>query len=96
MRARYAAYAIGDEDYLLRSWHPSSRPPTISFDPDMRWERLEILDAADGGIADRDGTVEFIAHYQRGHQDGALHELSQFVRSEGRWVYLAAVDAELS
>ena len=96
MRARFAAYAIGDEGYLLRSWHPSSRPPTITFDPDMRWERLEILETAGGGIADEDGTVEFIAHYERGHQDGALHELSRFVRSERRWVYLAAVDADLS
>ncbi|GAC1316150.1 MAG: YchJ family metal-binding protein [Acidimicrobiales bacterium] len=96
MRARYAAYVIGDGDYLLRSWHPSSRPAAVSFDPEMRWQRLEILDTADGGIADQDGTVEFIAHYERGHQDGALHELSQFVRREGRWTYLAAVDAELS
>ncbi|MBP9654883.1 MAG: hypothetical protein KBE19_10895, partial [Rhodocyclaceae bacterium] len=38
-------------------------------------------------------TVEFVARYRiagRGHR---LHELSRFVREEGRWFY---VDGELS
>lgn len=26
MRSRYSAYAIGDADYVLASWHPSTRP----------------------------------------------------------------------
>lgn len=27
MRSRYSAFAVGDEAYLLRSWHPTTRPP---------------------------------------------------------------------
>jgi hypothetical protein len=28
MRSRYSAFAVGDVGYLLRTWHPSSRPRT--------------------------------------------------------------------
>ena len=26
MRARYSAYAVGDLDYVWRTWHPRARP----------------------------------------------------------------------
>ncbi|WP_275423743.1 YchJ family protein, partial [Virgisporangium ochraceum] len=26
MRSRYSAFALGDADYLLRTWHPTTRP----------------------------------------------------------------------
>ena len=28
MRARYAAYAVGDTSYVFRTWHPAPAPPT--------------------------------------------------------------------
>jgi uncharacterized protein YchJ len=39
MRSRYSAFAVGDTAYLLRTWHPSARPPTLSLDPDLVWTR---------------------------------------------------------
>ena len=30
MRSRYSAFAVGDAGYLLRTWHPSGRPRTLS------------------------------------------------------------------
>ena len=33
MRSRFSAFGVGDEAYLLRTWHPSTRPPLIDFDP---------------------------------------------------------------
>lgn len=44
MRSRYTAFALGDADYLLRTWHPSARPRTLKLDPMCAWRRR--LDAA--------------------------------------------------
>jgi len=96
MRARYSAFATQDGPYLLRSWHPSTRPRRIAFDPTQRWVSLELLATTGGDLLDADGTVEFLAHHERGTQVGVLHELSRFVRHEHRWVYLGPVDFELT
>ncbi|GIJ45417.1 UPF0225 protein [Virgisporangium aliadipatigenens] len=92
MRSRYSAFAVRDAAYLLRSWHPRTRPRRLEFDPEQRWLRLEILDTADGGLFDSQGTVEFRAHHRSGGRRGRLHERSRFARHEGRWVY---VDGEI-
>ncbi len=88
MRSRFAAFAKGDEAYLLRSWHPATRPESVEFDPRMRWTRLEVLGTDAGGPGDDKGTVEFRAHYRVGNEDGELHEVSRFVRYDGEWVYV--------
>ncbi|MFH8369459.1 YchJ family protein [Streptomyces sp. NPDC018031] len=91
MRSRFSAFAVQDEAYLLRSWHPDTRPPAIAFDPDLRWRRLEILDSTDGGAFRNEGTVEFRAHYTAHGRPGELHENSRFTRREGAWVYVDGV-----
>ncbi len=88
MRSRYTAYVVGDVDYLLRSWHPSTRPAELALDPDQRWLFLEIVGTQRGGPFDDNGTVEFIAHYKLDGARDAMHELSTFVRVDGAWVYL--------
>lgn len=95
MRSRFAAYARGDESYLLASWHPSTRPGRIDFDPDLRWTRLEIVDTSAGGLLDQQGTVTFRAHHERGGRAGVLAENSRFERHQGRWVYVDAIDVSL-
>lgn len=88
MRSRFSAFALADEAYLLRTWHPSSRPPSLDLDPAQRWTRLEILGSTGGGLLHQEGTVEFRAHYvEHGHAD-VLHENSRFVRHDGQWVYV--------
>ncbi|MGW1071936.1 YchJ family protein [Streptomyces sp. NPDC002537] len=92
MRSRFSAFAVRDAAYLLRSWHPATRPESLDFDPEQRWTRLEILGTTDGTPFHSEGTVEFRAHYTvRGHA-GDQHENSRFVRVDGQWVYLDAVD----
>ncbi|MBT2386049.1 YchJ family metal-binding protein [Streptomyces sp. ISL-11] len=92
MRSRFSAFAVHDAAYLLRTWHPSTRPDTIDFDRRQRWTRLEILATNDGTPFHSEGTVEFRAHYTlRGHTD-SQHENSRFVRVEGRWVYVDAME----
>ncbi|MFU8854650.1 YchJ family protein [Micromonospora sp. SL1-18] len=91
MRSRFSAFAVGDADHLLRSWHPSTRPARLRLDPGLRWTRLEILGSDRGGLFDTAGTVRFRAHYREAGRPGTLEEHSRFVREGGGWVYLDAV-----
>ncbi|MFV5992180.1 YchJ family protein [Streptomyces sp. NPDC056231] len=91
MRSRYTAFVVQDAAYLLRTWHPDTRPSVVDFDPGMRWVRLEILDTTDGSAFHTTGTVTFRAHYTDHGRPDSLHEKSRFVRHEGAWVYAAAV-----
>ncbi|MGY4279165.1 SEC-C motif-containing protein [Streptomyces sp. M18.1] len=89
MRSRYSAFVQGDAGYLLRTWHPRTRPARLELDPGMRWTGLEILDTAQGTAFHTTGTVTFRASYR----GGSLHERSRFERVHGAWVY---VDGEFS
>ena len=89
MRSRFSAFAVHDAAYLLRTWHPTTRPAQIEFDPGQQWSRLEILASADGSQFHTEGTVEFRAHYVERGRAGSMHESSRFVRDAGgHWVYL--------
>lgn len=88
MRSRYTAFAHEDAAHLLRSWHPSRRPASIEFEPQLSWRRLVILDSVAGGPFDREGVVEFEAHWGRGAERGSLRERSRFVREERQWFYV--------
>jgi len=84
MRSRYSAFVKRDEAYLLRSWHPGTRPARVDFDPGMRWTGLEILATTDGTAFHTTGTVTFRASFK----GGSLHERSRFERVDGAWVYV--------
>ena len=79
MRSRYAAYALGLDDYVFRTWHPRTRPEEVTDTGECT--SLEILD-------ETENEVEFRAHYP----GGVLHERSRFEQRRGRWVY---VDGEI-
>ena len=91
MRSRYSAYALGDKDYLLRTWHATTRPATVEFDPGLRWAGLDILGTTGGSPFHKVGTVEFDAHYQHDGRAEVMHENSSFAREDGNWVYVDAV-----
>jgi len=87
MRSRYTAYTLQDEPYLEATWYGSTRPTGSLLDESERikWLSLEICAHHEEGS---DASVEFIARYKiqgRAHQ---LHEISRFVREDGRWFYL--------
>jgi SEC-C motif-containing protein len=92
MRSRYSAFAVGDAGYLVRTWHPSGRPQTLTLDPALQWTRLAILHTRDGGLFDATGTVQFRATYLRAGQRGVLAETSKFVRHNKHWTYLGPID----
>ncbi len=91
MRSRYSAFVVGDVDYLLATWHPTTRPRVLDLDDDVRWTGLDVLATTGGSLLAAEGTVEFRASYVIGHRPGAQHENSRFVREDGRWHYLDGV-----
>lgn len=87
MRSRYTAYALGDRDHLVRTWHPRTRPGELDLDPALRWVGLTVT-RAEGD------EVTFEAHWMSGEgstlQRGVLTETSLFERRGGRWLYVGA------
>ena len=91
MRSRYSAFVRWLPDYLLATWHPSTRPAALDAPPpDLRWLGLEVRRhvATDADHA----LVEFVARSKQGGRAERLHETSRFVREHGRWFY---VDGDL-
>ncbi|RII18808.1 hypothetical protein DSC45_09320 [Streptomyces sp. YIM 130001] len=88
MRSRYAAFAVRDSAYLLRTWHPATRPQRLGLEDGTRWLGLEILDSTEGSAFHSAGTVTFRARYTDGGRPGVLHERSRFERFDGAWVYV--------
>ncbi len=95
MRSRYSAYVAGNADYLLASWHSSTRPRELSLvdAPGQRTQWLG-LDVKRHRITGADtAEVDFVARYRVGGGSAVrMAEHSRFVREDGRWYYLDAVD----
>ncbi|WP_329125672.1 YchJ family protein [Streptomyces sp. NBC_01465] len=88
MRSRYSAFVVQDAAYLLRTWHPTTRPPGIEFDAGQRWQGLEILEATEGTAFHTKGTVTFRARWTYQGEADSLYERSRFERVDGAWVYV--------
>lgn len=91
MRSRFTAFVMSDADYLLYSWHPSSRPTYLEFSADRVWTSLEIKLVLGGAASDAVGEVGFVAGFKEGGIDGAVKEHSYFQRHDGRWVYVRGI-----
>lgn len=95
MRSRYTAYVERREDYLLTTWHASTRPAELGLagDAPTKWLSLEVLrheqTEADRAVV---AIVEFVARYKINGRAHRLHETSRFVREDGCWFY---VDGDL-
>jgi SEC-C motif-containing protein len=94
MRSRYSAFVAQDAAYLLRTWHPATRPRHLELDPGTQWTGLEILQTTGGTAFHTSATVTFRARYRQHGKRGALHERSTFERRHGAWVYVEGVFIE--
>lgn len=91
MRSRYSAFARGLAPYLLRTWHPATRPDRVDVDDGTVWRRLQIVDVVRGGSDDTTGVVEFRAAYREvSGATGLIEERSRFDRVAGAWLYTGA------
>lgn len=101
MRSRYSAYVLRLNDYLLATWHASTRPAALDLDDAPRWLGLTVKKASpdrdalrsqnnsgNAAIGQNEATVEFVARYKIAGRAYKLHETSRFVREDGRWYYL--------
>jgi SEC-C motif-containing protein len=96
MRSRYAAYTMNNADYLLASWHASTRPAELDLSREERfvkWMSLDVLSTQAGGKDDEAGVVEFVARYKVNGRAQRLHEISRFRKEDGHWFYVDG-DAE--
>ena len=86
MRSRYSAFVLQQADYLRATWHVSTRPDILDFEPDARWLGLEVRRHQVTGPGSAE--VEFVARFRLGGKATRLHEKSRFVREDGRWFYV--------
>ena len=86
MRSRYSAFALERADYLLATWHSSTRPASLGFDAGARWLGLEVREHKTTGADTAE--VEFVARYRVDGRAVRLHERSRFVREDSRWFYV--------
>lgn len=92
MRSRFSAYALGGYgEYLISTWFPvSAKGLTVSglSEKIVEWQRLEVISSSQQGD---NGVVEFKAWFYkapRSDQMETMHEISEFVRVQSRWLYV--------
>ena len=85
MRSRYSAFALKDGVYLHATWYPATRPDTIKVPKGQEWVGLRVIAAQTVGNT---ATVEFMARSRIGGETRVLHEVSRFLRDDGRWFYV--------
>lgn len=91
MRSRYTAYTEKNVSYLRSTWYPSTCPANLEPLPQQQWTGLKIMDKKAGQASDESGQVEFVARYKINGRAEKLHERSEFVKLNGRWLYVGAL-----
>jgi SEC-C motif-containing protein len=86
MRSRYSAFVLGLTEYLLATWHPSTRPASMALEPGAHWLGLEIKDHRLTGADSAE--VTFVARFRVAGRAVRQHERSRFVREGGHWFYV--------
>lgn len=86
MRSRYSAFVNKRADYLLSTWHSSTRPASLDLDAGTQWLGLEVREHQVTGADTAE--VEFVARYRVQGRAVRMHERSRFVREDGRWFYV--------
>ena len=87
MRSRYSAFVLDLADYLLATWHPSTRPASLApNEPGLKWLGLDVKQHRQQD--ETHATVEFVARSKLAGKANRLHECSRFLKEEGRWFYV--------
>lgn len=95
MRSRFSAHACKNMPHIIRTMRGK---PLKLFDEDKTreewfdqcvWTKLEIIDAPEVGKQDKEGIVEFKAHFEFQGKPQFLHERSKFQLLENKWYYVS-------
>lgn len=94
MKSRYAAYAMQQADYIIKTTHPANplymqdvkawKMHILQFSRSTEFRKLEILDFIDGDI---EAFVTFTAHLIQNGQDVSFTEKSRFQKIGKQWLY---------
>lgn len=92
MRSRYAAFTIGDIDYIEKTCTENAGQLFNRADmerslPDVDWLGIEIRDTLGGEDGDDFGTVNFTVRYRYNGRDFNQVENASFQRVDGVWLY---------
>ena len=92
MRARYTAHVKVEVDFIFNSTHPKHREGydhkgTQEWAESSDWYGLEIVGTSKGGPDDKEGEVEFIAHFRDKEGRRSHHECGQFKREKRKWLF---------
>lgn len=90
MRSRFSAYSVGDYQYILDTYHVSTRPNITANslaqdDASTQWLKLEVLEA--NNLNDH-AHVSFRAFSKNGSSFYCLHEKSRFELVNRHWFYI--------
>ncbi len=91
MRSRYSAFVKENATYLLDTWHASTRPASMDFEPGLKWLGLEVKSQT-ALTHENEAEVEFVARARQ--KDGRAfrqHERSRFLKEKDQWFYVAGV-----
>ena len=93
MRSRYSAHVLLAIDYLWATWSPDQRLRSTQADirawaESCEWLGLQIISTQRGGQNDDKGLVEFVAVFRQQGQMHQHHEVSQFKKVLGKWLYV--------
>ncbi|ATH08388.1 hypothetical protein BIY24_10640 [Halobacteriovorax marinus] len=93
MRARYAAFAKHNVDYIISTQDKGSREELNRneieiWSNESEWKGLEIVDTVKGQPGDKDGIVEFKATYVVGDRQVVHHERSSFIFEDDAWFFV--------
>lgn len=96
MRSRYSAFVKGNGEYLNSTHHIETRneseKTTIEkWAKSVKWIKLEVLNSTLGSENDKEGTVEFKAHFKQGLFSKVIHENSRFIKVDQLWFYHSAL-----
>lgn len=94
MRARYSAYVLKNIDFIDETQthekgEEFDKAEALKWAEGSEWLGLEIVKTQRGGVGDKDGVVEFIAHYKDKASGTELnhHETSLFSKTSDGWKF---------
>jgi SEC-C motif domain protein len=92
MRSRYSAHAMQEIPYIYQTIHPDFRKDwdedgTSAWSKNAVWHGIDIVFTEEGGPADDQGIVEFIARFSMKGDQMRHHERAVFEKVENRWYF---------
>ncbi|RKG33540.1 YchJ family protein [Acinetobacter tianfuensis] len=92
MRSRYSAFAKQEIEYIVQTTAAGQQkaldvPAIAAWSKGNQWLQLEVVQANEK-LDKTHAQVEFKAHYHDGKQTHVHHEISHFVKQNGRWYFL--------